>query len=73
MSASFASLPEEGVTGFLQALQARHVDLAHLVQPIEIGQLSLDLGKVREIVHAVRSLRCGLIGFLKGVVFGGAN
>jgi hypothetical protein len=44
-----------------------------LVQTIEIGQFGLDLGKVQDIVHAVQSLRCGLIGFFKGLVVGGAN
>ena len=64
---------QKRVTGFLQALQARHIGLAPFGQAIEIGQFGFDLGEVRDIVHAVRSLRYGLIGFLKGIVFGGAN
>jgi hypothetical protein len=39
---------------------------------IDIGQPSLDLGKIQDVVHAVRSLRNGLIGLLRGLVFGGA-
>jgi hypothetical protein len=57
---------QKSVTGFLQALQARHIGLPPLVQAIEIGQFGFDLGEVRDIVHAVRSLLCGLIGFSKG-------
>jgi hypothetical protein len=71
-SRDFTPLAKERVTGFLQALQARHVDLAPLVQMIDIGQPSLDLGKIQDVVHAVRSLRNGLIGLLRGLVFGGA-
>jgi len=69
----FTSPDKQGVTGFLQALQALHIGLASLIQTIEIGQLGLDLGKVQDIVHAVRSLLCGLIGLFKGLVLGEAN
>ena len=62
----FTSPDKQGVTGFLQALQARHIGLASFVQTIEIGQFGFDLGEVQDIVHAVRSLLCGLIGASKG-------
>jgi hypothetical protein len=62
----FTSPDKQGVTGFLQALQTLHISLASLVQTIEIGQLGLDLGEVQDIVHAVQSLLCGLIGASKG-------
>ena len=69
----FTSPAKQSVTGFLQALQTRHIGLASFVQTIEIGQFGLDLGEVQDIVHAVRSLLCGLIGFFEGLVVGGAN
>jgi len=56
-----------------QALQVRHIGLAPFVQTIEIGQFGFDLGEVQDIVHAVRSLLCGLIGFFEGLVVGGAD
>jgi hypothetical protein len=69
----FISPAKQSVTGFLQALQARHIGLASLVQTIEIGQFGLDLGEVKGFGHAVQSLLCGLIGCFKGLVVGGAN
>ena len=69
----FTSPDKQGVTRFLQALQALHISLASLVQTIEIRQFSLDLGEVQDIVHAVRSLLCGLIGFFEGLVVGGTR
>jgi hypothetical protein len=67
----FISPAKQSVTGFLQALQARHIGLASFVQTIEIGQFSLDLGEVQNIVHAVQSLLCGLIGFFEGLFWAG--
>jgi len=69
----FISPAKQSVTGLLQALQVRHIGLAPFVQAIEIGQFGYDLGEVRDIVHAVRSLLCGLIGFFKGLVLSGTH
>jgi hypothetical protein len=67
----FISPAKQSVTGFLQTLQTRHIGLASFVQTIEIGQFSLDLGEVQNIVHAVQSLLCGLIGFFEGLFWAG--
>lgn len=67
----FISPAKQSVTGLLQALQVRHIGLAPFVQTIEIGQFGFELGEVQDIVHAVRSLLCGLIGFFKGLVLSG--
>jgi len=69
----FTSPAKQSVTRFLQAPQTLHIGLASFVQTIEIGQFGLDLGEVQDIVHAVRSLLSGLIGFFNGLVVGGAN
>jgi hypothetical protein len=69
----FTSPAKQSVTGFLQTLQTLHIGLASFVQTIEIGQFGLDLGEVQNIVHAIRSLLCGLIGFFNGLVVGGAD
>jgi hypothetical protein len=67
----FISHAKQSVTGLFQALQARHIGLASLVQAIEIGQFGFHLGEAQDIVHAVRSLLCGLIGFFKGLSWAG--